>query len=231
MKLNKIIFPILFILTFPFFLLAQYDNEPVMYYQMEPLDDSLFVLIQESLYIDPPDPKAEILVDLRDSKSMTIRVMGRLYPLAALNEELRARIQTYPFKLNLENDITYTSVFTDVAEKIKFGKLTSPPTKTQINPTSGYVNPYIQLFGGERFGLPLKKDIGISMGLGTPYSGPMETDLVEANFHILGFRFGVFGVIPAFTELKETNNHNNLYGAEGIQLGYVIPFGLSLIHI
>jgi hypothetical protein len=112
--------------------------------------------------------------------------------------------------MNLEDNITYTSVFTDVASKIRLNKLVSPPTKMQINSNSCYINPYIQLFGGERFGLPLKKDIGLSLGLGTPYSGPMETDLVDANFHILGFRVGVFGVIPAFTELKETNNHNNL---------------------
>jgi len=206
-------------------LIAQYEDEQILYYQMEPLDDSLFVLIQESLFIDPPDPKAEIIVDLRDTKNRTVQVMSRLYPLLALPEEVRAKVQTYPFKLNLQNNITYTSVFTDVADKIKFGKLTAPPTKMQIVSSSGYINPYLQLFGGERFGLPIKKDIGLSMGLGTPYSGPMETDLVEANFHLLGFRVGMFGVIPSFTKLKESNNHNNIYGAEGIQVGYVLPFG------
>ncbi len=36
---------------------AQEDEEPVNYYQMEPLDDSLFIQIQEALFIDPPDPK------------------------------------------------------------------------------------------------------------------------------------------------------------------------------
>ncbi|MCW8823364.1 MAG: hypothetical protein OQK63_04725, partial [Ignavibacteriaceae bacterium] len=40
------------------------DEEPILYYQMEPLDDSLFIKIQEQLFIDPPDPKAEIVVDL-----------------------------------------------------------------------------------------------------------------------------------------------------------------------
>jgi len=225
MKKSYILLITFLIIVLPGYLVGQYDNEPILYYQMEPLDDSLFVLIQESLFIDPPDPKAEIIVDLRDTKNRTIQIMSKLYPLLAIPEELRARIQTYPFKLNLQDNITYTSVFTDIADKIKFGKLTSPPTKMQIHPSSGYINPYIQLFGGERFGLPLKKDIGLSLGLGTPYSGPIETDLVEANFHILGFRVGLFGVIPAFTELKETNNHNNLYGAEGIQLGYVLPFG------
>lgn len=206
-------------------LFAQYDDEPVLYYQMEPLDDSLFINIQESLFIDPPDPKAEIIVDLRDSKNQTIQVKNRLYPLLAVPEELRARVVTFPFIINLQDDVTYTSVFTDVVDKMKFGKLTSPPTKMQIRSTTAYINPYLQLFGGERFGIPIKNDIGLSMGLGTPYSGPMETNLVEANFHILGFRVGMFGIIDAFTKLKETNNHNNLYGTEGIQVGYILPFG------
>ena len=69
---------------------------------MEPLDDSLFVLIQENLFIDPPDPKAEIIVDLRDTKNRTIQVASRLYPLLALNEELRARVITFPYKINLQ---------------------------------------------------------------------------------------------------------------------------------
>lgn len=204
---------------------AQNDDEQVLYFQMEPLDDSLFVLIQENLFIDPPDPKAEIIVDLRDTKNRTLQVKSRLYPLLALTEEIRARVVTYPFKINLQDNIDYASVFTDVANKIRFNKITSPPTKRQISSAEGYINPYIQLFGGERFGIPIKEDIGISMGLGTPYSGPMETDFVEANFHILGFRVGAFGVIEAFTKLKETNNHNNLYGSAGIQVGYVLPFG------
>ncbi|MDX1701828.1 MAG: hypothetical protein R3250_14475, partial [Melioribacteraceae bacterium] len=147
---------------------AQYDDEPILYFQMEPLDDSLFVKIQESLFIDPPDPKAEIIVDLRDTKNSTIQIMRKLYPLIVLPEDLRARVQTYPFKLNLEDNINYTSVFTDVANKMKFSKLVSPPTKMQINSNSCYINPYVQLFGGERFGLPIKKDIGLSLGLGTP---------------------------------------------------------------
>jgi len=206
-------------------IIAQDDEEPILYYQMEPLDDSLFVQIQENLFIDPPDPKAEIIVDLRDTKNRTIEIRSRIYPLLALNEELRARIITYPFKIDLQNNITYTTLFTDVFDKMKFNKIFAPPTKYQISSQLGYINPYLQLFGGERFGVPIKKDIGISMGLGTPYSGPLETDFVEANFHILGFRFGLFGYIEAFTKLKDSNNHNNIYGSEGIQVGYVIPFG------
>jgi len=225
--MKKITLILLLILTFVNvnYNYAQDEEEQIMYYQMEPLDDSLFVKIQENLFIDPPDPKAEIIVDLRDSKNNTIEIKSRIYPLAALSEEIRARIITYPFKINLQENITYTTVFTDVFSKMKFNKIFDTPTKYQISADLAYVNPYLQLFGGERFGVPIKKDIGISMGLGTPYSGPMETDLVEANFHILGFRFGMFGIIEAFSKLKDVNNHNNLYGSQGFQVGYVVPFG------
>jgi hypothetical protein len=66
------------------------------------------------------------------------------------------------------------------------------------------------MFGGERFGIPLKNDLGISMGLGTPYSGPLESNFVEANFHILGFFAGAYGSIETFTQLKKVYNNNNL---------------------
>ncbi len=108
---------------------------------------------------------------------------------------------------------------------MRFGKLIAPPTATQISPTLQYINPFLQLFGGERFGFPIKKDIGLSFGIGTPYSGPLETNFVEANFHILGFFGGAFNSVDAMTEIKSEENHNNLYVTTGIQLGYVIPFG------
>jgi hypothetical protein len=201
------------------------DEEQIVYFQMEPLDDSLFILIQEEFFIDPPDPKAEIIVDLRDQNNQTISIKGALYPLLALAPETRARIVTYPFKLNLEETIHYGSVFTRVVERMRFNKLVSPPTQTQISPTLGYINPFLQAIGGERFGLPIKNDIGFSFGIGTPYSGPLETNFIEANLHILGVFGGAFTKVNEFIELKKENNHNNLYTSTGYQLGYVIPFG------
>lgn len=201
------------------------DEEPVLYYQMEPLDDSLFIKIQEEVFIDPPDPKAEIIVDLRDANNQTLSIKGVLYPFLAFSPETRAKIITFPFKINLEETIHYGSVFTRVFERMRFGKFISPPTVTQISPTLQYINPFFQLFGGERFGFALKKDIGISLGVGTPYSGPLETNFVEANFHILGFFGGVFNSVDAITDFKTEENHNNLYVTTGIQMGYVIPFG------
>jgi len=204
---------------------AQEDEEPVNYYQMEPLDDSLFIQIQEELFIDPPDPKAEIVVDIRDANNQTISIKGALYPFLALKPELRARIITYPFKLNLEETINFGSLYTRVINKLRFEKILVPPTVFQISPSLGYINPYIHFQGGERFGIPIKKDIGLSIGLGTPYSGALETNFVEANFHILGFRGGIFTAVDAFVELKSSENHNNLFVTNGYQFNYVIPFG------
>ena len=201
------------------------DEEPVLYYQMEPLDDSLFIHIQDQLFITPPDPKAEIIVDIRDPNNQTISIKGTLYPFLALKPETRALVQTYPFKINLEETTNFGSVFTRVVEKIRFNKIATPPSVFQISSTLYYINPFIQLLGGERFGVSLKSDAGFSFGVETPYSGPLESNMVEANFHILGFHGGIYSNVDALTEIQTKNNHNNVYVTNGFQLGYVIPLG------
>ena len=214
-----------FILLLALPLYGQEEEEPVNYYQMEPLDDSLFIQIQEQLFIDPPDPKAEIVVDVRDANNQTISIKGALYPFLALKPETRARIITYPFKLNLEETVNFGSLYTRVINKLRFEKILVPPTVFQISPTLGYINSYLEFQGGERFGVPIKKDLGISIGFGTPYSGALETNFAEANFHLLGFRGGLFTSVDAFVELKGSENHNNLFVTNGYQFAYVIPFG------
>ena len=216
---------LLLIIVLPITSFAQEEEEQIVYYQMEPLDDSLFIQIQEVLFIDPPDPKAEIIVDLRDPNNQTIAIKGSLYPFLALPGELRARIITYPFKINLMEDVHFASVFTRVVDKIRFGKVLATPTKTQISPTLGYINPFMQMQGGERVGLSLKQDVGLSLGIGTPYSGSLETNMIEANFHILGVRAGFFSHIDAMIEAMKDQNHNNIIVSEGYQVNYTIPFG------
>jgi hypothetical protein len=201
------------------------DEEPIVYYQMEPFDDSLFIRIQTEVFIDPPDPKAEIIVDLRDANNQTLSIKGALYPFLAFTPEIRARIQTYPFKLNLSENIHYASVFTRVIERMKFGRMFAPPSLAQISATHQYINPFLQIFGGERFGIPLKGDVGLSLGIGTPYTGPLETNFVEANFHILGLFGGIYSSVNAMTDVKKTNSSNNIYATTGFQVGYVIPLG------
>jgi hypothetical protein len=226
MTRKKIFFSFLFIFIFLSVnhVLAQ-QEEPILYYQMEPLDDSLFIHIQQQVFIDPPDPKAEIIVDLRDPNNQTVSIKGTLYPFLAFKPETRAKIQTYPFKINLEENVTYTSVFTRIIDRLNLGKVFAPPTYYQISPTLGYINPFFQLFGGERFGIPIKNDLGISFGLGTRYSGPLETNFLEARLHILGFYAGGFTHNDAFTNIKTDNNLNNLYATSGFEIGYVLPLG------
>jgi len=219
-----ILLSLLFILSYNNYLKAQ-EEEPINYYQMEPLDDSLFIKIQTELNIDPPDPKAEIIVDLRDANNQTISIKGNLYPFLALTPETRAKVVTFPFKINLEETINYGSVFTRIFEKIRFNKIVSPPTKIQISPTLSYINPFFQFFGGERFGVPIKNDIGVSFGFGTKYSGPGETNFVEGDIHILGITGGAFGPVDALSKIRTTNRYNNLYATAGFQISYVIPFG------
>ena len=166
---------------------------------MEPLDDSLFIHIQQEVFIDPPDPKAEIIADLRDANNQTLSIKGVIFPFLAFKPDTRAKIQIYPFKLNLGESINYGSVFTRVLERIKIKKLAAPPSAYQISSVLQYINPFLQIFGGERFGFPIKSDIGLSFGFGTPYSGPLETNFIEVNFHILGVFAGAFSSFDQLT--------------------------------
>ncbi len=216
----------LFLIGFSSTLFGQ-EEEPVQYYQMEPFNDSLFIEIQQEVFIDPPDPKAEIIVDLRDPNNQTVSIKGTLYPFLAFTPEVRAKIQTYPFKINLEHQINFGSVFTEAAKKLNLNKITAPPTLYQISSTLCYINPFFQIFGGERLGMPIKHDFGISFGIGTPYSGTIETNWVEFNLHLLGFKVGAFSSADGITELfNEGSSYNNLYvPGLGFQIGYVIPLG------
>lgn len=201
------------------------QQERIYYYQMEPLDDSLFIQIQREVFIDPPDPKAEIIVDLRQPNNQTVSIRGTLYPFLAFSPEIRAKIVVYPFKINLDQNINFGSVFTYVVKDMNFKKIITPPSFYQISSTLSYINPFLQLSGGERFGMPIKNDLGISFGLGTPYSGILETNFIEGDFHIMGFFVGIINSVDGFTNIKKENNHNNLYVTSGYQLGYVVPFG------
>jgi hypothetical protein len=57
MKQKYIFFLLLILFAAPAInkIIAQ-DDEPIIYFQVEPLDDSLFIHIQEALFIDPPGP-------------------------------------------------------------------------------------------------------------------------------------------------------------------------------
>lgn len=101
-----------------------------------------------------------------------------------------------------------------------------------------YVNPYFQAFGGEPLGIPIAygAGAGLTVGFGTPYTGPMETDFIRGGLHILLFDIAVTSRIKEFVLKYSSNrtddnsrntwigNWNNLYTPHlGMEIAVEIP--------
>lgn len=212
-------------------------------------DDSVFVLIQDEMAVDPrlssytlivnvsdPDPNNHYVVIGEETDATKIQMSWNL-----ISKPVQSKLLNWAGsnKINLMiKKYNYISVFTDVLKNIKFKDIVSPPKKErEISSTTAYVNPFLTLFGSEPLGIPLKKSFGFSFQLGTPYSGPLETDMVGANFHLLGAKVGITSSIKEFvlkrsagageTAQKSTfGNYNNIFAPVlGLQVSYVIPFG------
>lgn len=103
-----------------------------------------------------------------------------------------------------------------------------------------YVNPYFQAFGGYPLGIPFKygTGLGLTLGLGTPYSGPMETDFVKLGLHLAMLEVSVTSRIKELVYKYSSNqkievekssligNWNNLYAPHfGAEIGAdILPF-------
>jgi len=102
-----------------------------------------------------------------------------------------------------------------------------------------YENPYLQVFGGDPIGIPIETGygIGLTAGLGTPYTGPFETDYVEGGMHIaymkvaaisrmkeLVYKYSSNGSIED-TRNQWIGNWNNLYmPGIGLSFSFELPF-------
>lgn len=213
-------------------------------------DDSVFIKLQDELNIDPKLESYVLVVNILDPSPINQYVVigDETSPDASrfLWSDLSPDVQrallnwTGSNKENLNKKrLTYASVFVDVFKKIKVKDAISPPSRERdILSTTAYINPYFQAFGGDALGIPLKRSIGFSFQLGTPYTGPMETDMVGASFHILGLRVGATTRIKEFVLKRSSGdltpvvpnvnlaNYNNVFApAIGLEFSYVIPFG------
>ncbi|MEO8447712.1 MAG: hypothetical protein ABI528_09470, partial [bacterium] len=83
-----------------------------------------------------------------------------------------------------------------------------------------YVNPYFQAFGGEPMGVPFAygSGVGMTVGFGTPYSGPMETDFIKGGLHLALFEVAVTGRVKEFV-LKYAANTNRTEDLRNSWLG------------
>lgn len=212
-------------------------------------DDSVFVKLQDDLNIDPKLGSFTIVVNIIDpNPSAHYVVIGDEADPTALRylwsqlkkdnqDKLIGWVGANKENLN-KKKYNYASVFVDALKRVKIKELFSPPKKErEILNTTAYINPYLNFFGGEPLGIPLKKSFGFSFQLGTPYSGPLETDLVAANFHLLGAKIGVTTRIKELVRKREAGatsseknstfgTYNNIFSPKlGLQASYIIPFG------
>jgi len=215
-------------------------------------DDSVFVKLQDDLLIDPKLESYVITINISDPEPLNQYIVlgdeaspdAQRYAWSQLSEDVQNSLiaWTGTNKENLnQKKLTYASVFTDVVSKIKVKELIAPPQKLrEIKNTTGYISPYLQIFGGEPLGIPLKGSFGFSFSTGSPYSGPLESEAVTAKFHLLGAAIGVTTRIKELARVRASRdttvesgsssvsfaNYNNVfYPNLGIEASYVIPFG------
>ncbi|MBN1632884.1 MAG: hypothetical protein JW917_01815 [Ignavibacteria bacterium] len=212
-------------------------------------DDSIFYNLQEELVIEPKLESYAVTVNVMDPNPQNQSVIigdetspdALRYSFSQLTKATQDGLinWTGTNKVNLNpRRLNYGSVFLDAIKKIKIKELIAPPQKTrEIVNTTAYINPYLQAFGGDPLGIPIKRGFGFSFYMGTPYTGPLETDKIGGNFHLLGASVGVSTRIKEFVAkrsqgatLGETEstfgNYNNLFTPKlGLEVSYVVPFG------
>ncbi|MCX6157061.1 MAG: hypothetical protein NTY74_03675 [Ignavibacteriae bacterium] len=210
-------------------------------------DDSVFSKVQTEMNIPVPFQTYPLTVDIRDPKNSTITWGAEddpnniSVPWDNLSKETKDKLikWTGPNKRNLQQKkYNYISIFTDVLKNIKFKDVIAPPKmEREILSTTSYINPYLNFFGGEPLGIPIKKSFGFSFQLGTPYSGPLETDIVGGGFHLLGAKIAIHTRIKELVRKRDNgatasekngsfSNYNNIFTPKlGLSASYVIPFG------
>jgi hypothetical protein len=212
-------------------------------------DDSIFLKLQEELLIDPLLESYALTVNVLDPNPINQTVVigdetspdALRYSWSQLSKSVQDGLLNWTGS-NKENlnkrKLNYGSVFLDAIKKIRIKELIAPPQKKrEIVSTTAYINPYLQAFGGDPLGIPIKRGFGFSFYLGTPYTGPLETDKIGANFHLLGAKVGVSTRIKEFvmkhqagTTQSESEStfmkYNNVFTPKlGLEASYVIPFG------
>ena len=210
-------------------------------------DDSVFIKVQEQMNISPLLESYNLTVNIQDANvnNQYIVIGDETDPSAVraswaqLTPDVQAKLLAWSGsnKENLnQKQLNYGSVFLDVFKSIKIKDVIAPPRRNRdIRGTTAYINPYLQLFGGDPLGIPFKQSIGMSFGLGTPYSFPLETDIVGASFHLLGAWVGVNSRVKELAPRSgassqqstfSINSYNNIYAPNiMLNVGYHIPFG------
>lgn len=212
-------------------------------------DDSTFVKVQDEMGITPPFESYPLTVSILDPNPANHYIVIGDESSADKTQVAWSTISPGVQKVLLgyrganktwlnKKKLNYGSVFLDAFKNIKFKEFIAPPSRyREIKSTTAYINPYFQIFGGEPLGIPIKQSFGFSFFTGTPYSGPLECDIVGANFHLLGLAVGVSTRLKELVRVRglgheneDANsglqNYNNIFSPKlGLHVSYVIPFG------
>jgi hypothetical protein len=210
-------------------------------------DDKKFREIQSILGIDPPLGTITLCINLTDPKVQLITVgdendpTSKIYAASQIPDSiLNFMVQWRGInKYNLSKvGYNYASVFVEAIKKVKLGEFLAPPKREiEIVNSVAYINQYLNFFGGDPLGIPIKRGFGFSFHAGTPYSGPLETDMIGASFHMLGASVGVTTRIKEFVLKRSAGatkderesrfgNYNNIFTPKlGLEVSYVLPFG------
>ncbi|MBS1518363.1 MAG: hypothetical protein JSS91_09790 [Bacteroidetes bacterium] len=212
------------------------------------LEDELFVpddfrRNQMEITVDKTDPEqAQWTVTLGDENAED-RIFGFWADISQPVRDMLDRWRGNGTKVNLilKKITPWTIIdkpYKDMGREIKRKKAILAPQKFRdISSSEAYISPYFQAFGGEPLGIPIKGSVGLSFQFGTPYSGPMETDIIGASFNIAGISLGVTTRIKEFVQKRSSNdtaivdantliaNYNNLFAPHlGVEASIVLPF-------
>ncbi len=210
-------------------------------------DDSIFIQLQDDMNIDPKLDRFTLVVNISDPNAQNEYVLigdesdpnATRYAWTQLRKNVQDGLKNWTGtnKENLnQKKLDYASVFIDVIRQIRIKEFIAPPKRERaIRNTTAYINPYFTVFGWEPLGIPVKRSIGFTFGMGSKYAGPMETDQVALGFNILGVS------LSYVTRIRELNTHdlgtdsvenkpwkqyNNIFmPPRGIMMTYTVPFG------
>lgn len=210
-------------------------------------DDSIFIQLQDDMNIDPKLDRYTLVVNISDPNAQNEYVLigdesdpnATRYAWTQLRKNVQDGLKNWTGtnKENLnQKKLDYASVFIDVIRQIRIKEFIAPPKRERaIRNTTAYINPYLTLFGWEPLGIPIKRSIGFTFGMGSKYAGPMESDQVGLGFNILGVS------LSYVTRIRELNTHdlgtdsvenkpwkqyNNIFmPPRGLMMTYTVPFG------
>lgn len=210
-------------------------------------DDSIYIIAQDDMGIDPKLESYTLVVNISDPNPQNQYVVlgdeldpsSQRFAWSQLSKRVQDGLKNWSGtnKENLnQKKLDYASVFLDVIRQIKIKEFVAPPKKERvIRNTTAYINPYFTVFGWERLGIPLKRSIGFTFGLGNKYAGPMESDQISIGYNMLGVSVAYVTRIREFNthslgtdsvENKPWKQYNNIFfPPRGLELTYVIPLG------